>query len=403
MKKQLLLIAFFLLGLSYVTLAQLNPRPVNCLEADALHPIPGTPYEYEITIPDPVGGAWTELHYNWFVTQDPDYFIQAGQLTTDIEPGDGTSPLFNWESGSAYNVLYNGSGTLDAITLTWKAFAYDPDVPVFVGILVTGGDGSCSPNNLKVFRIEPLHAFTLDIDNLEVNADYTGLVNHTPGDSITGANYGDNLDVCISDIVGAVFDPTNPLNSDGSIDYDYGQDTLFFEVVAANWYEAWELSVQIDGLITDSAQIATIAWAYDVRSSSNGYNFWNSWTWNSFPADFTANTTPQSNATLIVPQNSTGAVNSGGESIILRVIVDHGTQWDGVYDNPITIGVNGVMATNNVVGDPDIVGDIHHTEGPAPDNDCPFFDNDYEYDLSLQTIKARPVVNSPLQYLPQGQ
>lgn len=400
MKKLILIVFMAVIAIGFSTSAygQLNPQAVECLSADALHPIAGQPYDYEITVPTPpgpTGTAWTSLHYNWFVTQNPAYFIQNGALLPPaaIEPPTG-GELMEWTGGSQYNVLYNGAGTTNTINLTWKAFAYDPAEPVFVAILVTGENGvPCAMNNLKVYKIEPLHAFTLDIDNLtEAGA------NHTPGDSVTHVNYGDNLDVCISDVQGAVYDPI-----ENAIDYDYGIDTIYFEVVAANWYDRWEIGVEISGLISDSAQTAQIDWAYAPIARPIVYN---TLLWNVVTAAGSTNGAYES-AILVQPQNGTNAVGPGGESVVVRVIVEHGTQWDGVYDNPINVAVNGIMAHQDaggvwVVGAWDVEGDIHWTDDGA--GLCPWFDM-YANDVSLQTLKARPNVLpvNPTPFLDQGQ
>lgn len=394
MKKLILILfmALFALGVS-TTYGQLNPRAVTCLTADALHPIAGNPYDYTIDVPTPTPGtAWTTLQYNWFVTQDP-AFMANGALTSNISPDGG--PLFDRTGGSAYNVAYPGQPTSPTIELTWKSFAYNPAQPVFVGILVTGVNGvPCTINNIKIYQILPQHAFTLDIDNLTDAG-----VNHTPGDSITGANYGDNLDVCISNIVSATFDAANL-----EVDYDFGADTLYYEVVAANWYDRWQLSVQITGVARDSNQTAKIDWAYaPVTRPIGNYNAL-SWTLVVTSAD---NSTPYTCPDLIAPQNGTGAVGPAGESIIVRVILDHGNQFDGIYDLPINLAVNGVLAVNDgsgnyVPGNPLIVGDIHFTTGGTPPA-CPWFDM-FANDISLQTLKARPNINAvtPTPFLPIG-
>ena len=377
MKKQLLILilAIFAIGFSSTVFGQIAPQPVTCLTPDHLHPVPGQPYTYEVTVPNV-----TDPTFTWFVTQNQNFIQIVGgvpQLNYTValgaEPQIG-GPLM--DAGTGYATPPVGS-TNNSIEITWKSFAYNPLEPVFVVVQAIGDNGLCTPNNLKVYRIEPLFAFTLDIDNLD---DYG--VNHTP------LAYGDEFQECISDIQSAIYNV-----ADDAVDYDFGSDTLFFEVVAANWYDRWQLGVQIAGI--DANQTAQIDWAYaPVAPRPAGYLA--GLTWNIVIGSAT-NSTPHTSGTLVAPQNGTSAVDELGESIIIRVIVDHGTQYEGITDLPITLAVNGVLAPddgtgNYVVGNPLLVGDIHTTAGGTP-SECPWYDG-YVNDVSNQTIMRRPQINS---------
>ena len=381
MKKQLLILilAIFVIGLSSTAFGQLAPQPVTCLTADHLHPLPGQPYTYEVSVTNVTSPTFT-----WFVTQNQT-FIDIDPVTNlprlrytvalGAEPQIGGDIM---DAGTGYATPPAGSAN-NSIVITWKSFAYNPLEPVFVVVQAIGSNGLCSPNNLKVYRIEPLFAFTLDLDNL------TGAgINHTP------SVYGDNLDVCISDIQSAVYDVAND-----AISYDFGVDTLYYEVVAANWYDRWELGVQISGIADADGQTAQIDWAYAPATRPAGYLAGIA-SWNVVIAS-AINGTPHESGTLVAPQNGTGAVDELGESIIIRVIVDHGTQYQGIADLPIVLAVNGVIAPNDgtgnfEVGDPLVVGDIHTTSGGTPVA-CPWFDM-YANDISTQTILRRPGVTS---------
>lgn len=381
MKKQLLILilAIFAVGISSTAFGQVAPRPVTCLTADHLHPIPGQPYTYQVSVPNV-----TDPTFTWFVTQNQNFIQIVGgipQLNYTValgaEPQTGGLLM---DAGTGYATPPAGS-TNNSIEITWKSFAYNPLEPVFVVVQAIGNNGLCTPNNLKVYRIEPLFAFTLDIDNL--NSDGT---NHTVG------TYGDNLNVCISDIQSAVYDAAND-----AIAYDFGVDTLYYEVVAANWYDRWQLGVQISGIVDAQGQTAQIDWAYAPVPRPTSVNWLETLTWYEVVAS-ALNDTPHTSSTLVSPQNGTTAVDELGESIFIRVIVDHGTQYQGITDLPITIAVNGVIAPNDgsgnyVVGDPLVVGDIHTTDDGGTPPTCPYFDM-YANDISLQTILRRPEVTS---------
>lgn len=378
MKKQLffiLLLSVILIGgFSSSAYAQLDPRAVTCLTSDHLHPVPGQPYTYEVSVPNVNTPTFT-----WFVTQNPQFI----QIVGGIPQLNYTVPLgaqpqtggFIMDAGAGYATPPNGSAN-NTLDITWKSFAYNPAQPVFLVVQAVGDNGVCSPNNLKVWKIEPLFAFTLDIDNLD---DYG--VNHT------ATAYGDNFQECISDIQSATYDPTAP---EGII-YDFGSDTLYYEVVAANWYDRWQLSVQINGLASANGQTAQIDWA-NAPAAPRPAGYLSGLTWNVVVASAT-NATTHTSSVLVAPQNGTGAVDDEGESIIIRVIVDHNNLYEGIADEPITLAVDGVLAINDgtgnyVVGDPLVVGDIHTEAGGSP-SACPWYDG-FENDESLQTIMRRP-------------
>ncbi len=346
-KSFFLTVVMFVLGLT-AAYAQLTPQPVTCLTPDALHPIPGNPYDYEIQIPDPNPGTpWTSLHYQWFVTQDQN-FMANGILTNNISPDGG--PLFNVTGGSAYNVAYNGPGTAPTINLTWKSFDYDPAQPVFVGILVTGvNDVPCTINNLKVFKIEPLHAFTLDIANVQ-----NGTI--VPG-------YGTNVYNCISDIVSATYQAA----PEGVV-YDFGVDTFYYAVAAANWANSWQLSVQLANV--PAGQTATLEWDYNL-------SFANAKSIGSGNGTFVA-------ADLVVPQGGVNSVGEDGQTIYLRLIMDHGSTYQGLTDITYELAVNGLLmdANGNPIADSE---DIHFSSCLQVDFD----------DLAQQTLKARPNITAP--------
>lgn len=346
MKKQLLILvlAIFAFGFSSTAFGQLAPQPVTCLTPDAFHPIAGQPYTYSITVPDPSPGtAWTERHYQWFVTQSTQ-IIDAGGLAAVVSPDGG--PLMNVTGGSAYNVAYNGAGTTASIEITWNAFAYDPTMPVFVGILVVGTNGSCTPNNMKIYRIEPLHAFTLDIANVQAGAIMPG--------------YGDNDDNCIADIVSANINATFD-----AVLYDFGQNVFYYAVAAANWSTAWQLSAQFANL--QAGQTVTLEWATDMAFTT--------------PNAIGVGAGPHISPVLVTPQGGTTSVGAAGETIYIRATIVHGNTYEGLTDVQYTLSVNGALTdgTNPLVGNWD---DIDFTSCLQVDFD----------DLALQTLKARPTI-----------
>lgn len=351
MKKQILLVlvAMCVMGISAVY-AQFVPRQITCLNPDALHPLPGTPYTYEVTVPTPPGVK----SYLWFVTQDVN-FITNGALTSNREAIGG-------------NILAAGSGHYNAhtvnansISLTWQSFVYNPANPVFVVIEVTNAE-TCVTQNMKVYRIEPLHAFSLDITNV---------LNGVPQ-----PGYGQNIDMCVSDIRSATYDPVND-----AVIYDFGADTMYFAVVSANWSGAWQLRVSLAGL--QPGQSATIDWGYTLGN----YN-------NNVVTGATADGNWAS-ATLVTPQGGS-FVGQAGEFLYIRLILNHGSQFENIVAHQYTLAVNGQL--HDGTGLIPNYYDVHHTAGPQ--NECPWMAN-FD-DIAYQTLKPRPDIQavSPTPLLP---
>jgi len=399
MKKQIFILVFvlFVLGITN-SYGQLVPRAISatCLPNDALHPIPGSPYNYIVVVPDPVGGtAWDTKKYTWFVTQQTDFLrIDAAtklpvlKYTTsalDLAESATTSLLMTPTTATDYATPGNTSATIE---LTWKSFAYDPAKPVFVVINVSGSatTGCSDISNLKVFEIVPQFAFTLDIENL------------TKGGALPSPlTYGANIDNCISAIQGAKFDVTAGVRS---IEYDFGADTLYYEVNAANWFDRWELSAKIGGL--NANQAAQLDWAYAPTTRPIVYKTdLPAASWKVIVAS-AANGTAYASPTLVAPKTSGAkAVDQNGESIIIRMIVDHGSKYEGITDEPLTLAVDGLLyhESSTVPGTYDVKGsakegDIHTTAGAdAVTEKCPWYDG-FVNDIATQTIKARPNVTS---------
>ncbi len=364
MKKQIfsLIVAIIAIGFStafgQVTCPIPRPIDITCLPSDALHPIPGTPYDYSVVVPTPPG---TKV-YTWFVTQDQ-AFITAGTLTANRETAPGVHIA---ASGVGYN---NPATGLPTLNLTWKAFVPDPTLPVFVVIHVqntASTPDACVSMNMKVFKIMPVNAFTLDIANVSV----LGVA--SPLEAA--------IDRCIHDIVSATYDATAP---EGVI-YDFGVDYLYYVVTAANFSTSWLPSVQLSG-VNAQETITAVDWAR--------------------PDDF-AFATPHAMPLAAGSYTSTdpvtvldpsGTVGTTGECVLIRVTIDHtagGLQYQGLTDEIITLAVDGI--TNlNPVPPATTLPDIHFSSTvPIANAFCGLPDG-FQFDLAVQTIKPRPDITAP--------
>jgi len=272
MKKQIciLMLAVFAIGIPKVfaqppgwpaNTPYLLPTPLQCIDLDnPLQVVPGHEYTYSIDVPTPDG----DKTYHWFVTQNYN-FIQNGVLqNTFAEPIDGSGPVL--ASGSLH---YNTAApNQNSINLTWKSFTMDTNEYVFVVIYVQNtAPGGCVTDNLKVYRIRPLHSFTLDIANVDRTTN-----------NIAVADFAQ----CVSDVHSAIFDPTANQGS-GGVSYDFGRDSLFFVVAAANFTGDYRLSIRFEGDALQDAtpagtegQVATLYhgsdWSTVVNAATGGIN-----------------------------------------------------------------------------------------------------------------------------------
>jgi hypothetical protein len=355
MKKSILILimAFFAIGFTTATYGQLTPRALECIDLDdPLNVVPGQPYTYEVSVPTPPGNK----SYHWLVTQD-EQFIIGGVFNPTPEAIGG--PIL-----AAGDVWYDAlTPDADAISLTWQSFSLDPDEYVFVVIYVENEGATCTNNNMKVYRILPLHAFSLDMANVD-------------GAGVIQPNYGqDNFSQCISDIVSSTYNPT-----DNDVDYDFGENTLYYAVAAANFSGSWQLRVQLAGLT--SSQTATITWGYTFATA--GANT---------IAPVGSGNGIYTSSVLVEAQDASGAVGPDGETIYIKMVIDHGTQFEGIAISQYDFSVNGnlVDGTGNPIANQ---ADIHHVGSPCAQVD---FD-----DIALQSLIPRPALNSVNPLPPAG-
>lgn len=360
MKKQILILvlAIFAIGFSSTAFGQtLTPRTLECIDLnDPLNVVPGQPYTYEVSVPTPPGAKT----YRWFVTQDVN-MITAGGVTATVQAVGGS--ILAAGSGH-YNTATTDANT---ISLTFQSFTLAANQYVFLGILVENTDATaaCTTNNFKVYRINPMHAFSLDI----ANVNDAGAIQ---------AGYGtDNLRTCMADILTATYIP-----ADNAIAYDFDENVMYYAVAAANFSGDYELSVEITALT--SSQTVTIDWDYTFGPFAN-----NMAPAGSGNAIYTADVSAQS---------ASGAVGAAGETIFIRVTIDHGTQYEGnaAADIPYLLAVNGQLLDGTGTGIPNGY-DVHHVGTTCVQDD---FD-----DFATQMLIPRPAVTSvspaaPDNYLP---
>jgi len=364
MKKSIFILLVALLGLGLSQAYAQDPVIVptgldpTCIDlTDPLHPVPGSPYTYEVNVPNPPG----DKSYRWYVTQDEDFALNGTYNWATAEAIGG--PIL--AAGSAnYNVLTADATT---VTLTWQSFVLDPGEYVFVVIYVENVGASCTNNNIKIYRILPAHAFTLDIANI---------------DSTNNIIVANNFSQCVDDVVNAQFDAS--ILPDGGIVYDYGQNIFYFGVAAANFSGQYNLTAVFDGLQLATPggtanQTAEIFWGYSMANIDE---------FGPFPLTTASNGVPQDLGIVEAPGG--GTVGQSGQMIYFRIHL-HNNQFEaagtGIDQYSYSFAVNGklVDALGNPLAPDDSMDDLHWANC-SPDL--------YDNDVASQVLLARPAINS---------
>jgi hypothetical protein len=353
MKKLIFLFMFlaFLAGTNQIY-AQATPgslpRPLSCT-TDPWNPIAGVPYNYSADVNPLTGEAY------WYATESTTFMTGGVRVATEEAVGGvDVAAATNYMAAAPVN----SNPTTTSITWTSQGLADNTvlatDPPkLFVVVEYEAPVTGCA-NNMKVYPIRPINAFTVDIMNIE---DATKVP----------LGYDVTDEQCIAGVVSAQW-TANPVPN-GSIDYDFGADTLYFEVIAANFTDSYTPSFQISGLLTvaPSDQTADIDWGYVIGTYNHNV------------------VTGAGNGNWIddedVLTNETNT--SGGVSIYVRVIV-HNNDTEGLAQIPITLAVDAV----NSAGQPDVATNC--TANPA------------FADAALQNVNPRPTVTpvAPGVFLP---
>lgn len=307
------------------------PRGVNCTN-DALHPIAGREYTYQ-------AASTAAGNYTFWATKDANFISTdgAGVTTTNI----GTKLTVGTDLLSA-SANYAVPAATDQVKITWSdaiLSATTSSAPTFVAV---NKDGSCA-NNFKVWAITPIKAFTVDIRNMD-------------NSTIAPLAYGANEDQCFDQVRGATYVA-------GAMQYDYGTNVMYFEVVAANFTASWVPTFNLSGL--GNGQTAVIEWSYDKT--------------------FASSVTVTNGVASATPVATSETITSDGVSIYVRVTITNHT-YEGLAATPITLAVDGV----NSVGD----WDIENNNATSTGNLCLAGALNDGLDVATQTLNPRPDVTS---------
>jgi hypothetical protein len=342
----ILILAFFasIPGAWSQAVHHVDPIPLGagCV-TDALHPIAGVPYEYGATLTNTPG-----IDY-WFATTDPNFMV-SNTVTANQELPGGNFVMPPADPNYRDNLINAGSPS--TVTITWNSIGLAtinwPATPLFVVLYYSNTTGGCA-DNLKVYPIDPVNAFTVDITNIEDG-------------TLTTLAYGASETQCVDMMTSAVWVPGGPPPNYGEVNYDYGEDILYWEVVLANFTVSATCEFQITGLDdTPNGQRADLAWDYAVGGA--------------YAHPITANSP---NGTYPMPAGDpvlTNAPNtSNGVSIYVRMTI-HNNRTETLIPNDVTLAVD----ATNAAGEDDV------------DNaTCTIVTWE---DLAMQTVDPRPTVN----------
>lgn len=334
MKKQILIfvLVIFATCLESVygqALHDSNPQPTTGCTDDALHPIAGKSYNYAAIV-NPTGGNFT-----WWATKDPNFITNqtTNNLSTKMTVGTGLT---------ATSASYGVTGSTNNVDITWSSAtlagtSYQSLVagktPTFVVVLYDAPAAGCA-NNLKVYELDPKNGFIVDIKNID-NTSKAALA------------YGVNAEQCIDKVSKATYVA-------GQMQYEYGTNIFYYELIAANFSESWTPTFAITGL--NAVQTYVVEYTYD-KTLAGGW-------------------APLTSGSTTITTNAID--NSLGVSIYVRVTVTN-NNYEGIVAENVVFELDG----QNKEGLWDVVNSTCVDPNAADQND-----------KATQVLKPRPAITA---------
>lgn len=330
------------------------PRAFSCTD-DALHPIPGKRYTYQAVVDDPTGaGEW-----RFWATTDPD-FITDNSGTPVFNTGTALEVIAGELSYASadYNIditVNDGTENTDGIIeLAWTSTILNGTeyqvTPTFVVAYYVNADG-CT-DNIKVWELDPLNGFIVDVIAMDP-------------DDLPGSKDGYDVtpETCVDVVESATY-------TSGTMTYDYGDNYLYFEFVAANFTGYWIPDFDLTGL--NAAQ--TVTYEYTLATPDT----WGTAapTWTPLITYGAATGTP----TQISPASSVTDMTAG-VSIFVRATVDH-ANYENINGQTLTMTLDGV----NADGDYDVRNEDCTLPDPLAADGA---------DVATSTITPRPDIQKP--------
>lgn len=363
MKKLFFILILAVFASAYITQAQttLNPSITNtqlipalscAANANFLHPLAGVSYTYQM---DGTTGAEDVSQWTWFATKNP-AFITAGVMASDSLKEGVAGQLLAASSN------YGKASANNNVQITWspdilKNTLYQgaPSTTVFPSptFVVGYGTGQNCADNIKVYEINPILNFTIDIAAI---------------DPATGAtlNWDAPTQQCVDKVQSATYvDATNDLLM------NYGTNSLTFEVAAANFAKDFTPTFRlISGLSGVQTAVVTLhSTRADALAGANPVATTN-WTAASVGTDWAL--TQQFTAA-----NTADIVK--GVSLFVHVVITNST-FESLAANPFVLAVDAKDNTNTGIWD-------------MEDADCTTLaDAADQIDQATHTINPRPTI-----------
>jgi hypothetical protein len=305
------------------------PQATSGCTDDPLHPIAGKSYNYKAIV-NPAGGNFT-----WWATKDMNF------ITNQTTNNSGTKMTVG-AGLTATSASYGLTGATDNVDITWSsstlaATSYQAAVagktPTFVVVLYDAPAAGCA-NNLKVYELDPKNGFIVDIKNIDSTTK-------------TALAYGVNAEECIDKVSKATYVA-------GKMEYEYGTNIFYYELVAANFSDSWTPTYAITGL--NGVQTSVVEFTYDKTLASG-------WA-------------PLTSGSTVITTNAVDT--STGVSIYVRVTVTN-NNYEGIAAENIVFALDG----QNKEGIWDVVN-ATCVDPWAADQD----------DKATQVLKPRPAVTA---------
>jgi hypothetical protein len=382
MKKQILFLAMFTMAMIFagtnsvfgqtdVGASSSAVPPLSCVSTGTpqpLHPFAGVPYIYRL---DGTGTAGNVAEtYTWWATKDPNFITAFGTMNTSTALG---SPEVTTSTNYGVATNLTTEPTADQVTITWSAdilagTEYQGDVtaagtpddpsPTFV---VGYATGELCADNIQVFEIDPLPSFVVDIAPID------------PTDNTTTLDWDDlanSAETCVDNVQSAIYN-----NTSKELDMDYGTNTIYFEVAAANFVTDWTPSFYIaGGLLTSQTAVLSM---YETLADATGSGTAIATSGDLAVADMstTPGTYSWAPGARIIATNA--ADISSGVSVFVKVVISN-NQEESLVDNPFILAVDAQDKTGTGIWD--MEDDDCNTVTDAPD----------EIDRATITITPRP-------------
>jgi hypothetical protein len=382
MKKQILFLAMLTVAIMFAgtnkVFGQVNALvpssstvpPISCADPSdpsfvpqPLHPFAGVPYTYSL---DGAAGETPALSYTWWVTKDPGFIPSVGtnNLANRLTPPAILAP------GSTYGVTTPAATTgADEVTLTWSAnilsaTEYQGDAsgwatatsanptPTFVVGYV---EGDACADNIQVYEIAPLPNFVIDIAPIDPA---TSTVLGWDDDGTTAKE-------CVDEVQSATYN-----SGTNEIDINYGTNTIYYEVAAANYVKNWTPTFQIvSGLATTQTAVISM---YNTLADATGTGtaLWTS-------ASIGVGGMNTDIATGIALSEATPADATTGVSVWVKVVITNNTE-ESLTSSPFELAVDAI--DNDAAGIWDMEDDDCATASNAAD----------QIDTATITITPRP-------------